>query len=376
MPVFFRINCCRRIANLQESRIQNLISSQDLLDIIMHTIYLSMMVQVIILFSFVVIGFFMRRKSILPDSTARVLSVLETHLFLPALSFKNLSANFRREMLGQNLLLVLVGVILLIMTLATGYLLSKKFSRQTRIPRNFLFYIFTFPNYGYFGYPVINAVFGEAVLFKTMMLAIPISIAIYSIGVCAINGNSSEMKDKSCRDANSNRQGLPAFILEMAKRPGRNIPPVLVTLALGILWGAARLPMPVAMSEGVSMLATCMGPVAMLLTGVVLAGYAPGMLFVSLRSYIISLVRLLAIPLLFGIVLWSAGLRKEYFMIPIIISAMPVGLNIIIFSEAAGRDSREFARICFISYFLSMFTIPLVFMCLVYLTKSQALLGI
>ncbi len=346
----------------------------------MHTIYLSMMVQVIILFSFVVTGFFMRRKNIVPDSTARVLSVLETHLFLPALTFKNLSANFRREMLGQNLLLILVGVGLLAMTLTTGYLLSKKFSRQSRIPRNFLFYIFTFPNYGYFGYPVINAVFGEAVLFKTMMLAIPISIAIYSIGVCAINGNGAEMKDKSCRDTNSNGQeagkGLPAFILEMAKRPGRNIPPVLVTLALGILWGAARLPMPAAMSEGVSMLAACMGPVAMLLTGVVLAGYAPGKLFVSLRSYVISLVRLLAIPLLFGLILWSAGLRKEYFMIPIIISAMPVGLNIIIFSEAAGRDSREFARICFISYFLSMFTIPLVFMCLVYLTKSQALLGI
>ena len=346
----------------------------------MNILYFTMMRQITVLFLLIAIGFFLRRKKILPDSTARVLSILETHIFLPALALKNLSANFRREMLGENLFLILVGILFLLLILVIGYLLTNFYGRKTSLAKNILFYIFTFPNYGYFGYPVIDAIFGEKMLTLTMILAIPVSISIYSLGICVVNGSWHDKSGRTGCELPGFRQEKESMSLSAAVRlfPGRLkavFSPVLGGLAIGILLGITQFPVPKPVYEGVSMLSSCMGPVAMLLTGFVLAAYPLGRLFVSIQSYIISFIRLLVIPFFVGLVLWMVGMRNESLMIPVIISAMPVGLNIIIFPEAVGKDTSEYARICFASYLMSILTIPLVFMIIIYIAGCRGLAG-
>ena len=50
----------------------------------------------------------------------------------------------------------------------------------------------------------------------------------------------------------------------------------------------------------------------------------------------------------------------ELMIIPLFVASMPIGLNAVIFVEAAGRDSTENARTCLISYILALITVPIV----------------
>ncbi len=223
----------------------------------MNILYFTMMRQISVLFLLISIGFFMRRKKILPDSTARILSILETHIFLPALVLKNISANFHRELFAENMFLILVGAAFLALILGMGYLLSNFFGRKTSLAKNILFYIFTFPNYGYFGYPVINAIFGEKMLFNTMILAIPITISIYSIGICVVNGRRNKENSRTYEAETQNKGdffSLPGTTKLFANKFREIFSPVLGALALGIFIGIARLPVPRTVYEGISML--------------------------------------------------------------------------------------------------------------------------
>ena len=84
---------------------------------------------------------------------------------------------------------------------------------------------------------------------------------------------------------------------------------------------------------------------------------------------VLALVRLVLIP---GIVLGMCMLLRlvtglngpEHLLIPVIIAAMPVGMNIVIFREEDGEES---AQVVFLSLLFSVATVPLLFMLLAYL---------
>ena len=132
--------------------------------------------KVAMLLIFVGIGYFLRWHHDLPDNAGRVLSLLCTLVFLPSYYIYNQSKNFSMEVLEEKLLLAGYGLLFVLCCIGLAFLLSKPFGRS-HIERNSLIYAFAFPNYGFFGYPVIEAVFGSAVLADVMVFLIPMSLA-------------------------------------------------------------------------------------------------------------------------------------------------------------------------------------------------------
>jgi len=55
-------------------------------------------------------------------------------------------------------------------------------------------------------------------------------------------------------------------------------------------------------------------------------------------------------------------LYKGISVLAIMASAMPVGMNVVVYPESAGLDSTEGAKTCFISYILAVVLMPLMFM--------------
>lgn len=107
----------------------------------------------------------------------------------------------------------------------------------------------------------------------------------------------------------------------------------------------------------------------MLLTGAVLAGVPFKNLFTDLKPYLIGVVRLLVLPLIIGVIFFIihlCGVRGEtfalVFRLSVIVAAMPVGMNTVVFPESAGQDSTEGAKSCFISYVMALACMPVVFM--------------
>ena len=104
-----------------------------------------------------------------------------------------------------------------------------------------------------------------------------------------------------------------------------------------------------------------MSPVSMILAGYVLGELSIKELVQGFRPYLYSALRLICIPILFVLILWIAGLRNMYLMIPGLYLALPLGMNLVVFPASFGYDTRDNAKMCFISLLMSVITVPIMF---------------
>lgn len=115
-------------------------------------------------------------------------------------------------------------------------------------------------------------------------------------------------------------------------------------------------------SNVVSSLGDCMSPVAMLLTGVTVSKIRLGKIFRDYRLYVISLIRLLAFPLLFVLLARFIPFADTVFTCAACALAMPLGLSPVVVPAAYGKDTSTAAGLSVVSHLLSCISIPIVFM--------------
>jgi predicted permease len=112
---------------------------------------------------------------------------------------------------------------------------------------------------------------------------------------------------------------------------------------------------------------SCMSVLAMIITGMTIAQTDIMYILKNVPIYILTVVRLLVIPLVFIFVFWlipENSLTKDVTFLTCAICAlsMPLGLNTIVVPGAYGKDTRDAAGMALISHALAVVTIPLIFM--------------
>lgn len=291
--------------------------------------------KVCMLLIFIGIGYFLRWHHDLPDDAGRVLSLLCTLVFLPAYFITNMSKNVTMDALGEKTLLVGYGALFVVCAVGLSFLLSKPFARS-RIERNSLIYAFAFPNYGYFGYPVIEGVFGSAVLADAMVFLIPTSLIAHSFGYALFVGDG--------------KVPLKKVLLT----------PIVISELTGIAIGLSGLVLPPFVDSALKGLGSCMSPCSMLLAGFMLGKFPLKDLLKGWRPYVYSSVRLILIPLIFGTVLVLCNMKGQFLMMPLLIAGIPLGLNLVVYPESQGFEKQacDNAKLCFVSYLLALLVLP------------------
>ena len=139
--------------------------------------------------------------------------------------------------------------------------------------------------------------------------------------------------------------------------------PSILAVFIGSAIGLSGLNIPTFCYDVLDTAGGCMGPASMLLGGFLLGKFPLKNLLSSFRAYWLSAIRMLGIPLLFGIVLYLCGVRGQYFLFPLLITSLPLGLNLVVFPESYGLEESATtnARICFVSYLLALIILPLSF---------------
>ena len=287
---------------------------------------------------FIGFGYFLRWHHDLPDDAGRVLSLLCTLVFTPAYSITNLSKNFRMEVLGEKAMLVGYGILFVLVAILLSYLLSRPFAKN-KIERNSLVYAFAIPNYGYFGYPVIEGVFGSAVLADVMVFLIPMSLTTNSFGYSLFVGDG--------------KVPLKKVLLT----------PMVISLGIGIAIGLSSVVMPPFVDSALKALGGCMSPCSMLLAGFMLGKFPLKNLLTGWRPYAYSVIRLILIPLIFAGILTLCGMQGTYLMMPLLVAGIPLGLNLVVYPESQGyeKQASENAKLCFVSYLLALLVLPCTF---------------
>ena len=74
--------------------------------------------QMAMMFTLILVGYILRKKKILPDSSVTTLSRLETFFLTPALSLSNMMQNATIETLSGNFKLVIYGILFILSVMA------------------------------------------------------------------------------------------------------------------------------------------------------------------------------------------------------------------------------------------------------------------
>jgi predicted permease len=80
-------------------------------------------------------------------------------------------------------------------------------------------------------------------------------------------------------------------------------------------------------------------------------------------SYFLTAIRMIGIPGALGGVLYLCGVRGDYLFWPLVFACLPLGLNLVVYPESLGyeKEAADNAKLCFISYVLSLGVLPCLF---------------
>ena len=137
--------------------------------------------------------------------------------------------------------------------------------------------------------------------------------------------------------------------------------PSMLGLLLGGAFGVLQLPLPTFLLNGLSSASACMSPLAMIIAGFVIGNYSFKSLLGRPKIYVATLIRLVVLPLIFVLSLKTLHTDQLVVRATLCATALPFGLNTIVFPEAYGGDATAGAAMATVSHFLSVFSLPLVF---------------
>lgn len=149
---------------------------------------------------------------------------------------------------------------------------------------------------------------------------------------------------------NNGRQRFKAFVN-----------PMFIVMLIGTAVGIFEIEIPVFLVCASSVAGDCMSPLAMLLTGVIVAKMDLKKVLSIKCIYAVSFLRLFVFPILFIGVFYILPAPKSIVACTICSLAMPLGLNTIVIPEGYGNDTSVAAGMAIVSHLLTGLTIPLVF---------------
>lgn len=306
-------------------------------------VFLSTLNQIAFLFTLIAAGYILAKLGILPEGAAKVLAKLENTIFIPALVLGTFIENFTVERLASAWKLLVVSTAIAIVMIPVSILVSKAVTRDKYI-QNIYTYGLAFSNFGFMGNAVVSAMFPD-IFFEYLLFTLPLWVEIYVWGVPVLLMGDTE-KQQTLRD-----------------RVKPFINPMFISMLIGIVIGLLKIPMPSFFVAVLDSSSACMSPVAMLLTGITVSTISFKKTFTDIRTYIISFVRLLALPLAFiGISLVVPVFKDKTILTCALCSlAMPLGLNTIVIPSAYGKDTTVAAGMAVISHLMALASIPLIF---------------
>ena len=304
----------------------------------MITVFKGLLTPILYMLFFIAAGFVLRRLKVLPNNAAMVLSKLESTLFIPAMILNTFIKNCTLESIVSAYPAMLLSAALEMLLIIISRPMSGMFSKD-RYYRNLYRYELIYPNTGFFGYALVQAVFGTEILYHFMLFLLPMVIGCYTLGISLLVPAGSDAKTQWKRLLNPSMLSIAAGIV------------------LGLL-GFGKI-MPAFLSDALAAGSGMFSPLAMLLTGFTVGGFALKDMFGQVKSYLVILFRMIIFPAVLISLAYLSGANDQILIFTLFIHALPLGLNPVIYPPQYGKDARPGASMALISTMLSLLTLPL-----------------
>ena len=306
------------------------------------------------LFLCIAVGFALRKTNILSENAGTTLAKLENWVFCPALSFMTTATYFNLDNLAIHGANILFCCIISCFAVVIAIVLSRLFVKKNCYERGVYTYALMFGNFGFLGDPLVIAIFGEEFFAYYKLFTLPLCILCYVWGISLLVPN--EYFDKG--------------IVGTLKRI---FTPPTIALLLGMVVGLtdSLSVFPEFTVTSLNALKDCMGPVAMILAGITIAGFSVKKMLIDKKIYLITFLRLIIIPAIvlafaYGAVAllkaaFSLEINNNVLFLTFFAFATPLGMNTIVFPQAYGGDAKIGASMAMISHTLCVISIPIMY---------------
>ena len=313
------------------------------------------------------LGFLLVRRNFLSSEGLNVLSRFIIEITLPIFIFCALIKDFSFSLYPNWWIFPILSLIITALGLAIGYIfigLDKGISQK----RQFLSLV-AFQNSGWLPLPLVAALLPEAearVLFiYIVMFLLGFNLVIWSFGVWLLSERTIYPVRKF---VSTSPQSFSIMVKNLLSNGVKNFelgslfsPPVIATglsllfIALGInKW------MPAAILKPLKMLGDCTLPLAMIVVGANLGGIAMRGEDNNREILYVVLAKLMVLPLIVFIILFSFPLPYLVKLLVIIQASMPAATNLSIICRHYKVEDRLVTKAIFWTHVASIITIPLV----------------
>lgn len=302
--------------------------------------------QISFLAVLVLTGVFATKTGIIKEQARDALVKIIFNITLPLLLFTNFSnLELSPEILANSLMVIVISLIIMLVMLLLAYLFSLMFrmkheQKSVFIPHN------AFGNVLYFGFPVVNALFGELGLFYASIYAFVSIMLLWTVGIYVITRKGGMSLNQSLKNM---------------------INPNSVAILAGFILFILNIKIPVIILDPFHKLGGTTIYLSMLYIGALLGLMKIKGVFTNKYVYLTSFNKTLLFPFIFIIAFallgkgLLSGLDPLIIQVIIIESAMPCMANIVIIAKMYNVDDHLATANVFISTVMGIFTLPFIY---------------
>ena len=256
---------------------------------------------------------------------ARTLSNAAFYIFIPALLFRTTSRIDFSTLPWSTLAAFFVPVLLLLFVV---YISQRRTNRGGQLPAaapSVRAISSVFGNTLQVGVPMAAALFGEA------GLAIHITIvSLHTLTLLTVLTTLVEL-DLARARARHEPHGSAFATLKTTAR-NTIIHPVVLPVVAGLLWNATGIALPPVIDEVLELLGSAVVPLCLVLMGMSLAYY--GVSGNVRGALVLSVLKLVVLPALVLVIAhWGFGLSGLPLAVVVMMAALPIGTNALVFSQ-------------------------------------------
>jgi predicted permease len=257
---------------------------------------------------------------------ARTLSNAAFYIFVPALLFRTTARLEAGVLPWSTLFAYFIPTLLLLVGV---YGAEKWRNRGASIPAampSVRAITAVFGNAVQVGIPMAAALFGEAGLVIHITI-----VSLHSLTILTVVTALVELDLARARHRDSGAKGKLAATLRTTVR-NTVIHPVVLPVLAGFAWNLTGLGLPAVADEVLQTLGSAVVPVCLVLIGMSLAYY--GMRGAARSAVVLTVIKLALLPALALVIArWAIGLHGLPLAVVVMMAALPVGSNALIFSQ-------------------------------------------
>lgn len=292
--------------------------------------FYTVFIQVLILFIFMGFGFVGEKRRFITEEGSKVMSDVILNFVTPCLIINSLNISFDKAKFRGLIICLVAFLSVQIISAVISTLLFRRGEEKSKLVMRFAV---VFSNVGYMGLPLQKAVLGDEGVFYGSVCVAMFNVFVWTYGIVCMGGKDTQMSFK-----------------KLIFNPGI----IAVTIGLILFFFSIKLPTPV--SSAISGMAVLNTPLAMMVIGFNLARSNLLAALRDKRVYIVSLLRLVLIPLAFMFVLLAVGIRGTILVSLIIAASAPCAAATTVFSVKFERDTELSVKLVAFSTLLSIIT--------------------